>query len=434
MIIKITEKEAADLKKVLYFTSTSIYLIMCTLFTILLYMYFSDMLLSSHKSWPVCISLIIVIVIADYLSRKYLKNLILFFLVHIILMIAAISIPYNLTDKILLGVISLSFLLMAINFWKTDINERSRIVIDIPFAGIAAFVIIYIHSSYSLSAVLSSFAYISGISFFLLFFIRDYIDKFLSYSLSSQNFSDEMKKTFTTNLSFIALFNIIIIFLITVINLFFSDKSFNVLGKFFKSAARLFFSCFTHLEGNDEANVEMATTEMETVNENPVTVYANNSAPDGKNIGNIIFNVLQVVIFIGIAVGIIFIIYSFIKQYMQHNHNINDEVKSTKDVTSKRSHSVKAKDSSLKNTIFKSNSDKIRKIYLNRVNQIVKRNNRIIIRKSYTTDQINSSVTKDETISKNNMDELTFLYQKARYSNTEITKDDVENAKKNIIH
>lgn len=421
------------MKKILYLTSTSIYLIMCTLFTILLYMYFSDMLLTGHKSWPVCISLITLIVIADYLSRKYLKNLIVFFLVHILFMIAAIFIPFNLTDKILLGIISLGFLLMAINFWKTDVNERSRVVIDIPFAGIAAFIIIYIHSSYSLSAVLNSFAYIGGISFFLLFFIREYIDKFLSYSLSSQNFSNEMKKTFTTNLSFIALFNIIVIFLITVINLFFSDKSFNVIGKFFKSSARHLFSCLSHLEGKDEAYVEMVTTEIETVNENPVTVYANNSMSGGKNIGNMIFSVLQVVVFIGIAVGIIFIIYSFIKQYMQRNHNINDEVKSTKDVTSKRSYSVKPKDSSLKSILFKSNSDKIRRIYLNRVNQIVKRNSRIIIRKSYTADQINSSVTKDERISKNNMEYLTFLYQKARYSNSEITKEDVENAKNTII-
>lgn len=81
---------------------------------------------------------------------------------------------------------------------------------------------------------------------------------------------------------------------------------------------------------------------------------------------------------------------------------------------------------------FHSNRDKIRKLYLNKVNASTKKNNRIIIRKSYTPDQISNSINKEEndSFSNRNLNELTSLYEKARYSDGEITKADVENAKR----
>lgn len=421
------------MKKILNFASTTIYLIMCILFTELIYIYFSDIFLNNHSTWPVCISVIAGIVLIDYISRRYIKNLILFFLIHILIIGGSVVISSVLTDRLLLGCISFAYLLMAINFWKTDANERSRIVIDIPFAGIVAFIIVYIHSSYGLSPIVHNYAYISGIAFFLLYFIRDYLDKFLSYSLSSENFSDELKRTFTTNFSLIALFNVIIVLLIMVTNSFFSDSSFNVIGRFFKWLARQFFKLFARCtDMTDKVESEPVTTPNINDDGDGNIIYAYTSKHSGPNIGNMIFKVFQVVIFIGIIVGIIYIIYSFIKQYMHRNNNTNDEIKDTKETIKRTSTSPKKEDGFLKKMIFHSNRDKIRKLYLNKVNASTKKNNRIIIRKSYTPDQISNSINKEETdsVSNRNLNELTSLYEKARYSDSEITKADVENAKR----
>jgi hypothetical protein len=417
-----------NLKNTLNAVRTGIYLVMCILFTSLLYAYFSEIFLKSAKSWPLGMLLIVVIVITDYFSRLKISNIFMFFAIHIVLIGMTILLPSELLDKIILTVISVSFLLMAINFWKTESNERSKIVIDIPFAAIIAFIMIYFHSTY-FSSTLSTFAYITGILYFLLFFIRDYLDKFFSYSLSSENFSSEMHTIFSTNISLIGLFNLIIIFVIMTTNMFFSDSSFNILGKILKWIAKRFFGFlegFDNLGGSGEAETPAATFSSSSISE---TIVTNSSPTGGTNVVTLIFNVLQVFVFAGLAIGVLFIIYSFIKQYMHHNNNPNDEVKKAdNDVIEKvKNHT----DNDVKKHVFfMSNKEKVRKIFTNKVDSTTKKNNRIILRKSYTSAQIRDSISKEESSQQDSISKLTEIYNKARYSNQEITKEDVMIAKK----
>lgn len=416
------------MKKILNHFRTTIYLVMCMLFTILIFAYVNEIFLSTSSTWLVCIPLIIAIVIVDYLSRLYVKNLISFFLIHLGIIGVGIAVPAELMDKIILGFIGLIFLIMAINFWKTDTNERHLVVIDIPFGAIIIFIIVYFHSSYFLSPALTTYAYVSGIVFFMLYFIREYLEKFFSYSMSSDNFSNELKHTFKTNISLLTLFNIAIVLLITTVNMFFSNSSFNIIGKFFRWIGRFifgFFQRFDNTGGATEAPTQPPILEDATGE----TLVAHTSTSDGPNIGTLIFNALQIVLYIAIIVGILYLVYTFIKNYMHRNNETNDEVKSTDDVIrkSKVEHNTADKP---KSSFFASNKDKIRKIFANQVNASTKKNSHIIIRKSFTSDQINSTLTKEEAVNKENMDTLTSLYKKARYSNSEITKEEVENAKK----
>lgn len=418
-----------NLKKSLDTVRTSIYLIMCILFTSVIYVYFSEIFLKSSKTWPLGIVIISAIVIIDYICRLRITNLILFFAVHTVLIGATIVIPSNGLDKIILTFISVSFLLMAINFWKTEVHERSKVVIDIPLSGIAAFIIIYFHSSYFLSARLSVFAYITGILYFLLFFVRDYLDKFFAYSMSSENFSQEMRTIFSTNISFITLFNIAAVFLILAANMFFSDSMFNVLGRLLHWIARKFFGL---LEGFDNTGTqgESETTPIfpDSQNTDPFKVQATSSDNSSK-IGTYIFNVIQVIVFIGIVIGVLFIIYSFIKQYMHRNNKTDDEIINTDDDVIVKVKSKKS-DKEKRHSLFMSNKEKVRKIFTNKVNGTTKKNNRIVLRKSYTPSQIRDAISKEDALQKENMSNLTLIYEKARYSNSEITNEDVNMAKK----
>ena len=142
---------------------TSIYLIMCALFTILIYIYLDEILLKSSDTWLLGSLIIIGIVLLDYLSRRFVTNFFLFFTIHLLLIAGAIFIPTVIMDKIILGFTAFSYLLLAIGFWKTESNERSLTVIDIPLGLTLFFVLIYLHASISksMSDEVATYAYLA---------------------------------------------------------------------------------------------------------------------------------------------------------------------------------------------------------------------------------------------------------------------------------
>lgn len=409
---------------------TVIYLIMCILFTILIYIYLDEILLKSSKTWLMGSFIIVIIVVADYFSRRYLTNLFAFFAVHLLLIGGAVLIPSVLIDKILLCSTAFSFLLLAIGFWRTESNERSLYVIDVPLGLILFFILIYFHGSISktMANEVASYAYIAGIAYFILYFIREYLDKFLSYSLSSENVSKELENTFSTNLSLILLFNFLIIFAIMAANMFFSDNTFNIVGRFFHFLLKKFFGLFAVFDDTGEPSAEKIPelpNSSTTITPGQPTYSKPN---DGFNIGSAIFEIFTIVIFIAIICVVIYIIYSFIKRYMYRNNRVGDIIEKT-EYKEKRTR-TETKVSRPAKSFFGSNRDKIRKIYKDSINAVTKRNNKIVIRKSYTPDEIKCAVSTDELVNRENMQELTQIYEKARYSNAEITNAELEAAKR----
>lgn len=414
------------MKKTLDTIRTGIYLTMCILFASLIYTYLTTIFIHSTETWLIGFIIISAIVIIDYLSRRYIKNLFAFFGVHMGLILLTIFLPRIPLDKVFLTAISISFLLMAINYWQTEVNERTRIVIDVPLGCIALFILAYLQSSIFIHYnPFTTFAYYSGIVFFLLFFVREYLDKFFAYALSSGNFSDELKRTFSTNISLLALFNALIIFAIMTVNMFFSNSSFNVVGRFLKWIFRGIFSCLP----TDKPPIEMPDGTPGTGE--PLTdggatfISPEDMSNGGINIGNILFAILQVVIYIGIALGVIFAIYTFIKLYLHRNHNDGDIIKPAEKQEIKKV-KLKEKGSTEKKSFFMDNREKVRKLFTKKVDKATKANEGIVIRKSYTPKQIDETLVKEQAVAREEMDAATSVYEKARYSNHEITKEDVE--------
>ena len=72
------------------------------------------------------------------------------------------------------------------------------------------------------------------------------------------------------------------------------------------------------------------------------------------------------------------------------------------------------------------NREKVRKLFTKKVDKATKANEGIVIRKSYTPKQIDETLVKEQAVAREEMDAATSVYEKARYSNHEITKEDVE--------
>ena len=226
------------------------------------------------------------------------------------------------------------------------------------------------------------------------------------------------------------LFNAVVVFAIMVANMFFSDSTFNVIGRFFRFLARKFFGFLTRFSDTEkiggEKVVELPTGQGTTVSNTSVSTPSNTDS----SLGSILFKIFMAAILIGLTLLVFYIIYSFIKQYLHRNNHTDDVIEKTNFKDKRQDVQTKVPRSA--RSIFPSNREKLRKLYTEKINSVIKLNNKLVLKESDTTAEIQHTVLVEESVDKQNMQTLTTLYRKARYSNAEITKADVESAKKSV--
>ena len=422
------------MKKILESVQTVIYMAMCVLFSMLVYVYFSNIFTHSTLFWFMAAIIITVMVVVDFFSRKYIGNFLIFCGIHLIIVALAVVLPPRNIDKAILGVIAFAYLISAYGFWRTDANERTKYVIDMPLELLMFYVMIYFHASISksVSGAVANYAYISGIAFTLLFFLRGYIDKFISYSLTSGDFTKEMASTFSANFSLILFFNAIVVFGLVIVNLFVGDSNLNFVGRFIKFLARKFFGQFKHYNAQQEIPTETTTMEFESsVVEQETTTMASEPvvSAGGQEVENV-YEILVVIILAVVIIALLIVAYKFVKQYL-HRHNRTGDIVEKTDYKNVRE-KVEKKEKEEREGLFGSNKRKVRKLYAEHIKGIRKKNEKVVIKDSYTTDEIAKNIVGNGYANSTNMDMLTEIYKLARYSNHEITKKDVEIAKNAI--
>ncbi len=407
---------------------TSIYLIMCMLFTILVYAYFYEVfvkrLSNDYTSIYIGSIIIIGIVICDYFSRRYISNLIIFTLVHLGFIVLTLIIPHNTMDKVLLTTVAAAFFIMGISFWKKEEDSTKNIIIEVPLGLIIFFIFSYVHSSISFSKELAIYSYISGIAYFILFYIREYIEKFLSLPAGSEKNTKEILNTFSTNFSLIILFNLIIVSLICISSFIYSGTLLNKIWLVFQRLFRRIFSVFKNGDGVISEELPTEATDIGSQIEETTAPPVPDMPVHSSKLLATLFDITVVIIFIAIFAVIIYLLYSFVKNHINRHiktddivQKINKEEKTDKPVKEKKKHSF---------SIFMSNRDKIRKIYAGRVDSYVKTYPDIVVRKSHTPGEIKHNIKKAVSDTDGRFDTLTNIYEKARYSDKEITKEDME--------
>ncbi len=416
---------------------TITYLSMLALFTILIFAYFNEIFMRNHSAWPLGFAYIIVLVIVDYLTRKYMTNLLIFFGIYIAMFAIAIALPYVIMDKIIMAVIAFAYFIMAMGFWKIEINERTKIYVDIPLAAIAVFIVVYVHSMMFFSDELTILAYIGGVLFFLLFYTREYLDRFYAYTRSGEKFTQEVKNTYSTNLVMVLFFDFIAILGVLVTNLFFTDSDFNIFGKFFKWILKLFFGLFPSAKPQKQ---EIATTVEETTKAasqtdtvRKITELQTETTSGDTAVGNFFYNFMLITIAVAITLILIIVIYRFIKTYLRKTNKFKDEViKLTDETINKMESNLEVvDDSELKIPFFLSNSEKIRRYYINRVNNFKKHNPNTPLSASLTPTEIKLVMNKYDGAGSTKNRILTGVYEEAKYSDHEMTRKHVQTAKEN---
>ncbi len=408
---------------------TIVYLTMCILFTVLIFLYIDGFIMKSQKSFLLGCAIVVAMILVDYVARRYVTNALLFFGIHLLFIAAGALLPAGIAEKILLAVIAASYLYLSVGFWRTELAERSMYVINIPGSLVFFFVLVYLHASLSkaIPGSVAVYAYIAGIVYVILFYIREYLDKFLAYSLTNGNFSKELEGTFMTNISLIGLFGVISVFGIAVINLFFSDSSFNVVGKFLRNIVKAIVAWIRPAETGGvgqtipepETSAEMMSKVEQVTKE---TTQMVKDAPKGA-----IDRTLEtfiILLFVAILIAIVVGIYKFIKSYMHKMGRPDDVVEKITYGDEKVKEKKKVEE---KRSIFASNDKKVRKIYKDYVKSNIKKNSSLHITDSNTPEEIKEKMA--DSVDKHNIQTLTEVYRKARYSGQEITKEDVASAK-----
>ena len=408
---------------------TTAYLVMCLLFTILIYLYTDGFITGKSDYFLIGCITVFVIVMVDYLTRRYVKNALLFFGIHLAMIAGVFVLPVTIAEKIILMVTAASYLYLSVGFWRTDLAERSLYVINIPGSLIFMFVLVYLHASFAkeIPTSVATYAYITGIIYMLVFYIREYLDKFSTYSMVNGTHSKEMEGTFLTNMSLIGLFGVISVFGITIANLFFSNSSFNVIGKFLRNIAKILVGWLRpeskpiqETIQETETTKEVVTSIQETTKQ--VVQTAKRTSSDGIDRTLEIFIVM---LFIAVLVSVVIGIYKFIKYYMHKMGRPEDVVEKITYGDEKEREFKKPEEE--KRSIFTPNDKKVRKIYREYVKSNIKKNTSLHIQESNTTEEIKDKL--QGTVDKNGILALTEVYKKARYSGKDITKEDVAYAK-----
>lgn len=407
----------------------AIYLIQSVLLTLIVYFYLGEIFDNDSNRNYISIALIIFIIVADYLSRAYITNIFIFFLVHLLFIGSTILIPYSITDKILTSIISLMFFILSIVFWKSEEKKNDVNVFEIPL-GILAFVVpVYIHCSLYYSSFIIWYVYISAVLFLVLCLLRSYLNKLRIQLLSNNSYTAALQHSFKANFYLINVFNAGLILVFTCINIIYSDKISSSIAKFFKFIAKFILG---FLPTNSDKKVIEETTsfldETVSVDFNSETILP----PEKTHSSGAIFDYLVKLLIIAIIAGIAYALYKFIMEFLHRNRTTDDIVEklSEKDYIGSTRKSV----SDHNHFSFFSVKDRIRKIYKHTVNSCIKKDAKVRIRKSFTPDEIENTITKAEVAKEDNMKVLTDLYEKARYSNLEMTKEDVSKAKKGLSH
>ena len=80
---------------------TTAYLVMCLLFTILIYLYTDGFITGKSDYFLIGCITVFVIVMVDYLTRRYVKNALLFFGIHLAMIAGVFVLPVTIAEKII---------------------------------------------------------------------------------------------------------------------------------------------------------------------------------------------------------------------------------------------------------------------------------------------------------------------------------------------
>ena len=382
---------------------------------------FEGMILLKHDYKVFIFPFIILpFLIASFFMRKFINNIIIFLLFHILLYIICFFIPLGNSEKTLI-IFSLTVLtILDFKFWSKN-SLRKRLVNSPSIFFEIFFIIVLIHGTIVNSKEIIILSYALGLIFLLVKFITNYLDNLEIYIARNSNIKNvPIKQLISLNSSIFFIIIFLIFIILAIVKILNLEKylyaPFEPILSFFKIALTTFFKYLFSI-ATDSSNPSFSEVE-ETIPIETATALSGNST--FTKVLETLFNIfvfLLVAFFCYLAIKVI---YSYLKNNFSKNNIKTDKIEY---LNSEKIIDTEEKINSKFSLKPKNNNEKIRKIFYKRV----KKNKKLNINNKLTAKEISNKISKNDNIS---LEELTTLYEKVRYSNTNCNNEDVEKAKK----
>ncbi|MBQ3514938.1 MAG: hypothetical protein IJA32_14275 [Lachnospiraceae bacterium] len=401
------------------------YVIMEVLFYYLLFLTFQNVYYPDHMVPYLEGIKLLPMVVLVYLFRKYIKHLLAFIGLHV--MVLALLFLMNLDGfcTVLYVVFWVVQLLQSLYFWK---KEGAKPYKEMPLGFMVVFLIMGIYGQ----NVTKEYYYLvcgMGILYYLLHLAAEYSNNYSKF-LKNQN---EIKhfpyqKINLIHNMYLSILTGVLVLLIIIVILAKPENLTDAIGAFFFGLLQKLFSSLAEVPVKEEA--EVSTTEQ-SQQQNFFGEGFEDQMPKNEmllKILEIVFNVLCVVAIVACVLLLIYAIFEFFKKYMNKNLMDSDEVEEIKKEKRVKIMKREREKGSLFSRFTLSNSEKIRKLYYKRMKLYEKK--QVIALKDYLTPEELKELVESQT--KDKMKEMTSCYEEARYGKDEQTKEKVMKMKASI--
>lgn len=382
---------------------------------------FEGMILLKHDYKAFIFPFIILpFLIASFFMRKFINNIIVFLLFHILLYVICFFLPLDSSEKTLI-IFSLTIItILDFKFWSKN-SLRKRIVNSPSIFFEIFFIIVLIHGTIVNYKEIIILSYALGLIFLLVKFITNYLDNLEVYIARNSNVKNvPIKQLISLNSSIFFIIIFLIFIILAIVKILNLEKylyaPFEPILSFLKIALATFFKYLFSI-ATDSSNPSFSEVE-ETIPVETATALSSNNA--FTKVLETLFNIfvfLLVAFFCYLAIKII---YSYLRNNFSKNNIKTDKIEY---LNSEKIIDNEEKINSKFSLKPKNNNEKIRKIFYKRV----KKNKKLNINNKLTAKEISNKISKNDNVS---LEELTTLYEKARYSNINCSNEDVEKAKK----
>lgn len=380
---------------------------------------FEGMILLKHDSF-IFPFIILPFLIASYFMRKFINNIIAFLISHILLYCVCLFLPLDTSEKTLI-ILSLTIItILDFKFWSK--HSLVKDFVNSPNIFFESFfIIVLIHGTIVNSKEIIILSYVLGLLFLLLKFITNYLDNLEVYIARNSDVKNvPIKQLIGLNSSIFFIIIFFIFILLAIVKILNLEKylyaPFEPILSFLKIALAALFKYLFSI-ASDSSNPSFSQAE-ETIPIETSTALGGNSVV--TQILETLFNIFVFLLVLFFCYLAIKIIYYYLKNNFSKNNIKTDKIEY---LNSEKIIDNEEKITSKISLKPKNNNEKIRKIFYKRV----RKNKKLNINNKLTAKEISNKISKNDNVS---LEELTTLYEKARYSNIDCSNEDVEKAKK----
>jgi len=363
----------------------------------------------NHAYWMLV--LILVPVISVFL-RRFVHKFGWFFLAHAALMGGLFLMPTTLT-KVFAG-IYIAADIIYIYVRRTSGTDDPMSAMQLVISFVVAFVLYITVGKMDLEnlrpMILAFFIF--HISVYMIYFhqlnVRDALEA------SAEHLNQATKKLNGINNKIIAFYVVIMLLLIGVGVVLRMDVVFSMIGQLLLLMVRAIVKLvFREKSGNSEV----------IVGDQPEGMGGDSGGPAGEFVTYefwfIIEKIVMAVCLIAAIIGLVYLAYRFYKRFMQNRieeHSTADFEETT--VFVEKAQKVRKERKSLFDYFNLTNDKKVRHIYAKKIQKQIKAG--VPVKSSQTVQEIRQIVEKE------NLTRITALYEKARYSDQPISKEEVK--------